>query len=166
MVQLYTGNGKGKTTAAFGLACRAAGAGLSVAVVQFMKPEPSAEGRLAKKLGLFPVFTYGYRDFLRPTDDIAPHRKYAVMALSKAKELLADSLDVLVLDEIVIANRMGLVSREEIESLFALCPSCEIIITGRDAPEWLIKRADLVTEMKKIKHYFDKGISARIGIEY
>ena len=167
MIQVYTGDGKGKTTAAFGLALRAAGAGMNVNIIQFGKKEPSSEGVLGEKLGLFKIRAFWAEGFLMPNSDKTPFREKTLEALEYAKNIITDQqIDLLILDEAIVCLLLGVLEREELEMLIDMLPKkTELIITGRGAPQWLIDRADLVTEMKKIKHYYDDGINARDGIE-
>jgi cob(I)alamin adenosyltransferase len=166
-VQIYTGDGKGKTTAALGLALRAAGAGLRVFIAQFLKCQTSSE--LKSLLRLAPEITvrqYGRPSFINgePTpEDIAA----AERGLHEARDaLLSGKYDVLILDEINIALHFRILPVESILSFIDEKPEgVELILTGRNADPRLIDRADLVTEMRDVKHYFKKGIPARPGIE-
>lgn len=169
LLQVYTGNGKGKTTAALGLALRALGHDWRVAVVQFLKG--SAKYGEIQALQQFPtchIWQYG-RDVLidmnnPESQDVALARQ----GLAKVRQLIqAEEYDLLILDEICVALAIKLISEEEIRELLERrSVSLEIVLTGRYAPEWLIESADLVTEMCQIKHPFEKGIAAREGIEY
>lgn len=167
LIQVYTGDGKGKTTAAVGATIRAIGRGFNVLFVQFMKDEESGE---LKILSNFPQFI---RLIRCPTGFVYDKpRNYQIEAvkrcLEEIKKLIRDNnYDMVVLDEFNVAVKVGLISEIEAKQIIDLKPdSTELIITGRDAPEWLLEKADLVTEMKNIKHYYDKGIKARRGIEY
>jgi cob(I)alamin adenosyltransferase len=174
LVQVYTGDGKGKTTAAFGLALRAAGQGNNVLIYQFLKPASLDIGE-RKALSSFPSIKL---ETLNIEWDMAksPHDPKMV---SKVKSAIHESLDmlavlaakrqydVLILDEIVYCLSEKLVSFEDIKTLIiGRDKHVEIILTGRGATPELLDLADLVTEMKNIKHPFDKGIAARKGIEY
>jgi len=165
-IHIYTGDGKGKTTAAVGLTVRAIGNGLKVFFVQFIKGAHTGEIEIFQK---FPEVVDVYRcstGFIYETPDnsqIETVRKCLKEVEEKIKE---NNYDMIVLDELSVALSTGLISRSDAERLIQLSENAEIIITGRNAPEWLIERADLVTEMKKLKHYFDRGIKARRGIEY
>jgi len=170
LVQLYTGNGKGKTTAAMGLAFRGAGAGLSAVIVQFMKGQHYSEldsvhnSRLPIK-----IEQYGSPEFCRPeADDIDMHRDLAAKGLARAQEIVnSNGCDILVLDEICTALLFTLITLDDIISLIKNKPaSMELVLTGRGAPEDLYPFCDLITEMKEIKHYYTQGIQARVGIEY
>lgn len=173
LVQIYTGDGKGKTTAALGLAVRAAGQGLRVRIVQFLKP-PSldlgerkalAEPGLAIRVEALDV---EWDMAASPSDPDA--RARAGAAISAALERLraeARSWDVLVLDEIVFCLAKGLVRIEDLRALIQDRPPwVEIVMTGRAATPELIDLADLVTEMRDLKHPMHKGLGARPGIEY
>jgi len=166
-VHIYTGDGKGKTTAAVGLAIRAIGQGLKVLFIQFIKSSPTGELEILKK------FNENIDIYRCSTGFIYEHpnenqKQIMKKCVSEIKEkILKNKYDLIVLDEFCNAINLGLISKKDAEELFQLKPfNAEFIITGRDAPEWLIEKADLVTEMKKIKHYFDKGIKARKGIEF
>ena len=167
LVQVYTGNGKGKTTAALGLAVRAAGAGLGVYVLQFVKGKPYSEANALKKLKRVRFERCGRSCFIKrlPTrEDFSCARK----GLAKAREAIhSKRYDVVILDEANIALRFGLIEVKSIIALIKSKPrSVEIILTGRDCPPAVIRHADLVTEMKEIKHPYRRGIKARRGIEY
>lgn len=167
LIHLYTGDGKGKTTAAVGLTIRAVGNNLKVLFVQFIKGNFTGELSVLKK---FPELI----DIIRCSTGFIygkpkPHQREEIKrCLKEIKVKIRDcKYDVVVFDEMAIAISLDLISKEETEEILALIgDSAEIIITGRGAPQWLIERADLVTEMRKIKHYFDRGILARKGIEY
>jgi cob(I)alamin adenosyltransferase len=168
-VQVYTGNGKGKTTAALGLAVRAWSAGLRVRIVQFMKPWGcSAEQKALANLGEgLEIACFGVPGFCRPGEKPkAEEFSAAALALAQAKAWLLDC-DLLILDEINNAVFFGLISAAQVLALIQdRPPQTELVLTGRSAPPEIIQAADLVTEMKKIKHYADSGLSARLGIEY
>ena len=170
LIQVYTGNGKGKSTAAFGLALRAAGNGLKVAIIQFMKKGGwYGEIQAFAKLPEIMLASFGGEGFIKKGTTPSPeHFKQAQAALAQAEQLLiAGQTDLLILDELNNALFFDLLSQEEIERLLALKPShTEVVITGRNAPEYLLQAADLVTEMREIKHPFQRGLPARRGIEY
>lgn len=166
MIHLYTGNGKGKTTAALGLLFRALGRNWPVAMVQFLKGRPSGEHETAKRLGL--VIHYRPSD-VAPWDAKLEDLKESCSAqLFLARQIMADmSQGLLILDEIIGAIGAGALELSDVLALLDQYPGeLELVLTGRNAPEELVERADLVTEMKKIKHPFDKGIQAREGIEF
>ncbi|MBD3320983.1 MAG: cob(I)yrinic acid a,c-diamide adenosyltransferase [Chitinivibrionales bacterium] len=166
-VQVYTGNGKGKTTAALGCAIRAAGAGLNVLVAQFVKGAKYNEIRALERFSNnVTVRQYGRTCFIkrRPEQkDIDDARR----GLQDVRECLNSGLyDVVVLDEANIALYYSLFTVRELLEIIDNRPQhCEIIITGRYAPKEILDVADLVTEMKEVKHYYSKGVNARDGIE-
>lgn len=165
MLQIYTGNGKGKTTAAFGLAIRAFGRNKKVGIVQFAKPDESGEYLTIKKIGI-EIYHFGFPGFIirnpRPGD-----YDQAKLAWEKAKEFISGPYDLIILDELNIALYYNLLNIQEIiDFIRNYKDKKEIVITGRYAKKELIDLADLVTEMNEIKHYFEKGIPAREGIEF
>jgi cob(I)alamin adenosyltransferase len=168
-VQVYTGDGKGKTTASFGLALRAVGNGLKVLVIQFMKgPEMTGERRAAKQLAPgMEVRPMGRDGLLHPGDIMESDRTLATEALESAVSEMAEGRwDMLILDELNTACALGLVPVERMLQLMDLKPDgMELVFTGRGAPEEVIEKADLVTEMREIKHYYQQGVPAREGIE-
>jgi len=170
LIQVYTGEGKGKSTAAFGLALRAAGCGLQVAIVQFMKKgEWYGEIETFAKLPEIRLYSFGCDGFLKKGEPLpAAHVEQAQAALAKAQEVLRQGqTDLLILDELNNAIFFGLISRQETEELLALKPAhTELVITGRNAPDYLLQAADLITEMREIKHPYQRGLPARRGIEY
>lgn len=168
MVQVYTGNGKGKTTAALGLAMRAAGQGKKVLVAQFMKGKTNyGELRSAKRLGIV-VRQFGRPDFVDKRNPHPEDFRGAQQALAFAlASMKARRCDVLVLDELNVALFFGLVTVEQALALIAAKPAgLELVITGRYAHRKVLAAADLVTEMKEVRHYYAKGVMARKGIEF
>lgn len=169
LVQIFTGNGKGKTTAAMGTIIRAAGHGLRILLVSFMKGDYDyGEYNTLSKLPNVEVSSYGSRHLIDPADIKPEEKEQAEMALAKAREaLVSRKYDIVVLDEVNIALGYNLIELDEVIRLIEDKPSdVELILTGRYADNRLIEMADLVTEMVKVKHPFDKGIKARKGIEY
>ncbi len=166
-VHIYTGNGKGKTTAAFGLAMRAAGRGKRVCIIQFMKPDDGyGEQISARKLGI-EVYAFGTNKFVNKNNPSDEDIELAQNALKLAKSKINDGYDLVILDELNVAIDFNLVSLNDVLDLISQLPeTTELVITGRYAKDDLIEKADLVTEMKEIKHYFRKGVLAREGIEY
>ena len=166
-IQVYTGNGKGKTTASLGLALRAAGAGMKVFIGQFIKTEECSEHKALERFSdLISIKRFGLGLCIgkKPTEaDVAA----ALEGLSAAEEVVLSKLyDVVVLDEINVAVHLGLIGVDDVLRLMReKPPETELILTGRYADERVIAEADLVTEMKEVKHYFEKGIKARRGIE-
>lgn len=167
-VQVYTGNGKGKTTAALGLALRAVGRGLRVCVFQFIKGGgPYGEHLIAEKLAPYLTIIQTGRPGWVNTGDITEDRAAAQAALLQARALLASGVyDIFICDEINGAVGFGLVDVEQVLELIRLKPErVELVLTGRNAHERVIEAADLVTEMREIKHYYKAGVPARTGIE-
>jgi len=168
-IQIYTGNGKGKTTAAIGQAVRAAGAGLKTYIAQFMKDYPYSELESLKLLKDFiEVEQFCGDEFVykRQLPDESEIKK-ASDGLSIAKEkMLSGNYDIIILDEVIVAIYFKLLHLNQIIEFIDSKPeSVELILTGRYCPDELISKADLVTEMKEIKHYYSKGITSRKGIE-
>ena len=175
LIQIYTGDGKGKTTAAFGQALRAAGQGNKVIIFQFLKPTSLDIGeRFAIQLGAVRIRLESLDiewDMAKSFDDekaVAQMRTAIAEIIEKITESAEKKFyDVFVLDEIVFCLSKGLANFDDIKNLIAKRdPHVEIILTGRNATAELLELADLVTEMKNIKHPFDKGINARKGIEF
>ncbi|MDD5286639.1 MAG: cob(I)yrinic acid a,c-diamide adenosyltransferase [Desulfuromonadaceae bacterium] len=167
-IQVYTGNGKGKTTAALGLALRAVGRGLKVCVFQFIKGGgPYGEHLVAEKLAPFFTIIQTGRPGWVNTKDITEDRQIAQKALLQAKDLLTSGdYDIFICDEINGAVGFGLIDVDQVLELITLKPErVELLLTGRNADERVMEAADLVTEMREIKHYYKAGISARNGIE-
>jgi cob(I)alamin adenosyltransferase len=166
--QVYTGNGKGKTTAALGLALRAIGRDLRVCFFQFIKGGgPYGEQLIAAKLApLFTIIQTGRPGWVN-TRDITEDRRVAQEALEQAKDLLTSGdYDLFICDEINGAAGFGLIDVEQLLELIRLKPEkTELVLTGRNAHERVIEAADLVTEMCEIKHYYKAGVPARTGIE-
>lgn len=167
LVQLYFGNGKGKTTAAIGLALRAAGFGLQVYIAQFVKGLKYSELiSLAKLKDNITVKQYGRGCFIK-REATQKDVEAAQKGLSEVKNIVTSGkYDVVILDEITIAEYFKLLSVEDILALIASKPhNVELVLTGRKADNRLIEASDLVTEMVEIKHYYNEGIEARDGIE-
>lgn len=166
-VQVYTGAGKGKTTTAFGLAVRAAGAGLRVFIAQFLKGGKSSEVAAIERLSdLITVRQYGRGGFLRGAPDEEDIHA-ARQGLTEAREALRSGrFAVVVLDEANIAAYLELLSVEDLLELIRSKPEgVELVITGRYADRRVVDEADLVTEMREIKHYYTQGVKEREGIE-
>lgn len=171
-VQVYTGNGKGKTTAAIGLAIRALGAGFSVYIGQFIKGMKYSEivmlEKLSTELGLsrLQVQQYGRGCFIRrePTEEDKRLAREGLDAVLDALE--SGSYHLVILDEINVALHQGLVGVQDVlDCIEKRPPQVELVLTGRYAPDAVLERANLVTEMKEIRHYYSKGVEARKGIE-
>lgn len=165
-VQVYTGNGKGKTTAALGLAVRAATAGLNVYIGQFLKGMEYSELKIPEHFDNIKMEQFG-TDYFVTSGPNETDKEKADIGFEKIKEVInSGKYDVVILDEMNIATSMDLVDVDElIELLDSRDEGMEVIITGRNADEKLIEYADLVTEMKEIKHYYNEGVMARKGIE-
>lgn len=166
MVQVYTGDGKGKTTAALGLAVRALGAGKKVFVAQFVKGMRYSELNLLEKIDSIVVRQYGRDCFIvkQPQqDDITRARE----GLAEAAAILkGGQYDLVILDEACIALYYDLFTIDELlAAINGRASHVEVVITGRYAPQRLLDVADLVTEMREVKHYYQKGVHAREGIE-
>lgn len=170
-IHLYTGNGKGKTTAAFGLALRALAAGANVFIGQFVKSMrygecsiAEAANALGKGQCLVELFGNGCMLLRNPTEE---DRAAARAGIARSLEALqGEAWDMIILDELTIALHLGLIADTDIEELLQIRPPhVELIITGRYAPDWLIARCDLVTDMQEVRHYYQQGVEARVGIE-
>lgn len=186
-IQVYTGDGKGKTTAAIGLAVRAVGAGKKVCIIQFMKSLAYSEQKVLSSLPGITLITVGKPYFIAKEgmltkeqleawgDQVTvypaghPPADYRAMILGgvdKAVEAVAGGYDIVILDEYNMACWYDLATDEDTERILAARrPETELIVTGRNAPQKLLDAADLITEMKKIRHYYDSGVAARKGIE-
>lgn len=188
-LQVYTGDGKGKTTAAIGLAIRALGAGKSVFFLQLMKSEAYSEHQILAHISPDLTLVVTGKPFFiakegmlteeqreawgndvvifseeKPPEDYVNLMKDAAQKATEAA--MSGKYDLVVLDEVNVALFFGLISKEDVNRLIENRPSgIELVFTGRNAPEWLLDRADLVTEMKEIKHYYHRGVEARKGIE-
>lgn len=167
LIQVFTGCGKGKTTAALGLSLRAAGRGLKVYIAQFLKCGDTGELKSLKKIKNITIEQFGSKYFVKQK----PKKKDIEQAEKGFKKvcgiLSQKKYDVVILDEINIALKLGLISCKDFLIAIKKAPKDkEIIMTGRFAPAELIKIADLVSEVKEVKHYFQKGIRARKGIEF
>ncbi|MDY6824842.1 MAG: cob(I)yrinic acid a,c-diamide adenosyltransferase [Thermodesulfobacteriota bacterium] len=180
-VQIYTGTGKGKTTAALGLAVRAVGAGLRVYICQFMKSGDYSEIKALKRLseclaespaldgaitGAITIEQFGTGRFVRgkPAEKEFEAGRQGLARLREA--LISGDFDVVIAEEANVAVSCGIFSAEALCDLIDIKPpDMELVITGRGAAESLINRADLVTDMRAVKHYFENGVAARTGIE-
>jgi cob(I)alamin adenosyltransferase len=167
-VQIYTGNGKGKTTAATGLAVRAAGAGLKVFIGQFIKMGDYSEIKALKERfsDLITIEQFGAGGFI--WEKASPEQiQSALKGFHRIKEVMASGeFQVIICEEASVAVSLGLLTVDHLLELISLKPeNIEMVFTGRDADLKLIEAADLVTEMTEIKHYYSKGVEARTGIE-
>ena len=165
LIHVYTGKGKGKTTAALGLALRAVGQGMKVIVIQFVKGRTCGEHLFAAKYHPFDIVQLNIGDsFTQTLDELRPVTEQTLAFAEEA--MLGDSYDMVILDEIFVAVSKGLITTEQVKDLMNKKPEgVELILTGRGASEEIIRQADLVTEMTAVKHPLTKGITVRRGIE-
>lgn len=173
MIFVFTGNGKGKTTSAVGMGLRTVGAGKKVLMIQFLKTKNgSAENKVIKKIKNFDIQHFGRKGFLFSRNKKSPVFEIDVQLAKKALDFCAKKLknkgyDLIILDEINIALDLGLIDQKEILNLLKqFGKNTDIVLTGRNCQKEIIDIADLVTDFKQIKHYYQKGIKARKGIEY
>ena len=165
LVHVYTGNGKGKTTAALGLCFRAIGQGLKCCFIQVMKGQDSGEWNVREAIFNFDMYRYGTCEFVTKPTEV--DRFWAEQALKKFEEaVLSGKYDLVVFDEVNVAVYYGLIDENSVLEVIKKRGDTEIILTGRYAPGSFIEIADYVTEMKEIKHPYQKGILERRGIEY
>ncbi|MBI2447988.1 cob(I)yrinic acid a,c-diamide adenosyltransferase [Candidatus Microgenomates bacterium] len=178
MILLFTGNGKGKTTATLGLALRASGWDKKVIILQFVKEESWPEGARKAIRENLPHITIealgsGFVGIMGDKKTKEEHQKSARKALQRATEVIeSKKYNIVILDEILGALHGELIGRKDMEDIIRIYlamnsnQDLDLVLTGRNAPEWLIKKADLVTEMKEIKHPFQKGIRAKKGLDF
>jgi len=166
-IQVYTGNGKGKTTSALGLSIRAAGAELTVLIAQFVKAGEYSEIKALKRFSdWITVVQFGAGRFIKGKP--SPEE---IAAASKGLEFIKNAMksneyDIIIMEEANVAAACGVIQTKDILDIMEIKPdNVELVITGRGADPKVIEKADLVTEMKEIKHYFQKGVKARVGIE-
>ncbi len=168
-ILLFTGNGKGKTSAALGMVLRASGHGLRTLIIQFVKADASTgEMRAVRSIPNVEIVQTGLGYLPRPTNtDFAAHREAAERGLSRAAEALASGqYQLVVLDEVCYAVSRELLREEQVvEAVNGAAPGCCVVLTGRDSPEGLIALADTVTEMRCVKHALRAGRSAQKGVE-
>ena len=166
-IQIYTGDGKGKTTAALGQALRAAGFGLRTYIAQFMKGQSYGELKSIKLIPEIEIEQFGKDTFIHVDQAGQQDIRMAKQGLKKTlRIMLSREFNIIILDEINAAIYFKLLSISEVMDFISAKPKkIELILTGRRAPEELLKCADLVTEMREIKHYFSRGVIARDGIE-
>ena len=167
-VQVYTGNGKGKTTAAMGLAIRAAGQGLNVKIVQFLKGRDTGELHIISRIDNIELLRASDSKafFYMLSDEEKAAMRVRVCDVLKIVDTWLDKADLLIMDEAMAALSCGILTLPELLHIIDRRGRTEVVLTGRDAPEEIINRADLVTEMCEVKHYMDNGVAARKGIEY
>jgi cob(I)alamin adenosyltransferase len=169
LVQVFTGDGRGKTSAAIGTVVRAVGHGFKVCIVFFMKGNyPYGERSILSRLPNVTMESFGSEEFVDPANVKPEEKEQAKRALAAAREaVLSGDYDLVVLDEVNLAVAFNLIEVEEVLKLIEDRPEgVELILTGRRADGKLVKSADLVTEMLKIKHPYDEGVVGREGIEY
>jgi len=171
LVMVYTGDGKGKTTAAVGMGLRAAGHGRRVHMIQFMKGPGNLYGEVLALRGLAPQFTVvqsGRDTFVKKGQPGAEDLEMARMGLERARAAMRDaSCDMLILDEINVAVEYGLLDVGQVLGLLDLRPSgMDVVLTGRHAHELILERADMVSEVREVKHHYSSGVQAREGIEF
>lgn len=166
LIQIYTGDGKGKTTAALGLAMRAAGHRMKVAFIQFIKGEQCGEHFFVSQQHPFDIVQISAGDsFTKPKEQLSRESQQTLAYAEE--EMLSGKYDLVILDEIFVAISHGLITIKQVLDLLNKKPdSVELVLTGRKAPPEIVQRADLVTEMLMIKHPFTEEIGARRGIEY
>ena len=167
-IQVYTGDGKGKTTAAVGQAIRACGQGARVFMIQFMKGREYGELKCAKNIDNFEIEQYGRDEFVDKSNPAQIDKEYAQRGLEKAWHIVKDAKhDLLILDEINVAVDFGLIPLEDVLNLLEeKSDKMEVILTGRNAPKELMDIAQLVTIMQEKKHPYQQGIEMRKGIDY
>lgn len=171
MIHVYTGNGKGKTTAALGLALRAIGAGKKVLLIQFLKNGQSLEIRAIRKLPNFEIKSFGQKGFVKKNKLTRKDFDLTRQGFDFFKKALqSNRYNLIILDEINVAVQMRLIKENDLMEIIKKArgaPSkAELVLTGRQASKKIIRLSDLTTEMKEVKHYFKKGAKARKGIEY
>lgn len=169
LVQVYTGNGKGKTTAAIGLAMRAIGRGLKVFMVQFLKGRRYGELETAKRLtDRFTIIQSGLDTFVYKGEATQEDMQLARRGLKLARDaIMSRKYDIVILDEVNVAIELEVLSVEDVLPLIDERPAgVEVVLTGRYAPQEFLQRADLITEMRCVRHHYDSGIEMREGIEY
>jgi cob(I)alamin adenosyltransferase len=166
-IQIYTGDGKGKTTAAIGLAIRAAGYGMKTYIGQFMKGQHYGELTALRDHPYITIEQYGDVECVHREEITQKHMDQAQQGLKQAwKATHSHRYDIIILDEINVAVWFDLITTEDVIELLNERPkNVEFILTGRRAPEAFIEMADLVSDVKEIKHYYKQGVKARTGIE-
>jgi cob(I)alamin adenosyltransferase len=167
MIQIYTGNGKGKTTAALGLAIRAAGACKKVYICQFIKGKPYSELKCLSKIKNITIEQFGRGCFIKNAP-LAADIELAQKGFAKVKQIIKGrKFDLVILDEINCAIDVNLIKTSDVLDLIKTTPrTIELVLTGRNSPRALIRAANLVSEVREIKHYYRSGIKARKGIEF
>jgi cob(I)alamin adenosyltransferase len=166
-IHIYTGDGKGKTTAAIGLAIRAAGYGMKTYIGQFMKGQHYGELTALRDHPCITIEQYGDTGCVHREEITQKHMDQAQQGLNQARKAMhSHRYDIIILDEINVAVWFDLIKAEEVLELLRERPkNVEFILTGRHAPEAFLEMADLISEVKEIKHYYNRGVKARTGIE-
>ncbi len=168
-IHIYTGNGKGKTTAALGLALRAAGAGMRIYIGQFLKGQSYAELEGVKMFGTqLCIEQFGQTSFYKLGNGDLNAKSCAQKGFQRVQKIIQNNeYDIVILDEINVAVSLDLIRQDQVLDLMNLKPAMmELIMTGRGASQAIIEQADLVTEMRDVKHYYHQGVMARKGIEH
>ncbi|MGB9780559.1 cob(I)yrinic acid a,c-diamide adenosyltransferase [Caldanaerobacter sp.] len=169
LVMIYTGDGKGKTTAALGLALRAIGHGQKVYMIQFMKGSPNyGEIKATKYLPNFEIVQKGRDAFVKKNEPLKEDLELANEGLELAREIISSGeYDLVILDEINVAVDYGLVKEEDILDLIEIKPSwVTLVLTGRYAHDRILEKADMISDVKEVRHHYYNGIEAQEGIEY
>jgi len=185
MIYVLTGNGKGKTTSAVGMGIRAVGAGKKVLMVQFLKTGDSSENKVIKKIKNFEIKSFGRKGFFVPKEElerkpklkkagVKPFLKRDFQLVKKGLEFVKKVLELkkyqlLILDEVCVVVHFKLIDKNDVLNFlkkFKQSKEVDIVLTGRYCPKEIIKIADLVTEMKEIKHYYKRKVKTRKGLEY
>ena len=184
MIYILTGNGKGKTTSAIGMGIRAVGAKKKVLMISFLKAKNlSSENKIIKKIKNFDLETFGREGFFVPKNYLKVHPKLKKMGVNIAtredialikkgfnlakKVVMSKKYDILILDEICVVLKFGFINEKIfLDFLKKYGQKLDIVLTGRNCPKKIIRIADLVTDLQEIKHYYQKGVKARRGIEF
>jgi len=169
LIQVYTGTGKGKTTASLGLAMRACGHGLKVYMIQYMKGRIDyGELKAAEEIGGLTIEQFGRPDFVDKDNPAKEDIKLARDALARSKEvILSGKYDIVILDEVNVAIEWNLIEVGEVIDLLKKKPKeVEVVLTGRYARQEIIDLADLVSEVREVKHPFKRGMHSRVGVDY
>lgn len=166
-LHVYTGKGKGKTTASLGLCLRAAGAGHRVLFAQFLKSGDYSEIKALKWLGSnVTVKQYGFPGFIKKGEITQEHREKSISGLMEIEAAFkSEDYDMVIMDEACIAVDRGLIPEKELLDVIRKRGAAETVVTGRNASSGIMQEGDLITEMNELKHYYNKGITARKGIE-
>ena len=167
-IQIYTGDGKGKTTAALGLALRNAGYNRRVFIGQFMKGQHYGELTVLAGIEAIDVEQFGDAGCIRKEEVSEVHRQHGRKGLERIRDVMASgAYRMIIMDEIIVAIWFGILSLEQVLAVLEEKPAdVELVLTGRRAPDELLAAADLVTEMREVKHYYQIGVQAREGIEF